>query len=318
MLDPQSPTKPNSTWSEDDYRISSVGSSQPNLLRKSVDHSEKGESEEIHGISVQRAEAEFQALDNELKQTLSKSRSNTYSIKKIASRKETNPTDLEKGVRSATLNSSGSDDDEPFDLESTLRGDRVAAEAEGIKSKEVGVLWKNLSVRGLGGSRMYVQTFPDMLLSWVNPIAYVNWLIPCLKTSNRSKQVSILQDFRGVVKPGEMVLVLGRPGSGCTTFLKVIANQRFGYTGVDGEVNYGTFDAQTFQKRYRGEAVYNAEDESGTMLPTLTVKQTLDFALDCKVPGKRPAGLSRKEFKDKVVNMLLRMFNIEVSGRIDG
>jgi ABC-type multidrug transport system ATPase subunit len=44
-----------------------------------------------------------------------------------------------------------------------------------------------------------------------------------------------LKNFKGVVKPGEMVLVLGRPGSGCTTFLKVISNQRYGYTKVDGK-----------------------------------------------------------------------------------
>jgi len=42
----------------------------------------------------------------------------------------------------------------------------------------------------------------------------------------KGREVDILKNFRGVAKPGEMVLVLGKPGSGCTTFLKVIANQR--------------------------------------------------------------------------------------------
>jgi ABC-type multidrug transport system ATPase subunit/ABC-type multidrug transport system permease subunit len=89
----------------------------------------------------------------------------------------------------------------------------------------------------------------------------------------------------------------------------VIANQRFGYTGVDGEVLYGPFDAQTFAKRYRGEAVYNQEDD--VHHPTLTVGQTLGFALDTKTPGKRPHGMSKADFKDKVITTLLRMFNIE-------
>ncbi|KAG9229650.1 putative ABC transporter G family member 11 [Amylocarpus encephaloides] len=106
-----------------------------------------------------------------------------------------------------------------------------------------------------------------------------------------------------------MVLVLGRPGSGCTTFLKVIANQRFGYTGVDGEVLYGPFESAEFAKRYRGEAVYNQEDD--VHHPTLTVGQTLGFALDTKTPGKRPHGMSKGDFKDKVITTLLRMFNIE-------
>ena len=110
-----------------------------------------------------------------------------------------------------------------------------------------------------------------------------------------------------------MVLILGRPGSGCTTFLKVISNQRIGYTGISGEVLYGPFDHKMFSKQYRGEAVYNAEDESHTMHATLTVGQTLAFALDTKVPGKRPAGLSRRDFKQRVIETLLKMFNIEVS-----
>ena len=105
----------------------------------------------------------------------------------------------------------------------------------------------------------------------------------------KSSKVSILQGMKGVVKPGEMVLVLGRPGSGCTTFLKVIANQRFGYTDIEGEVRYGPFTSKEFGKRYRGESIYCMEDDIHH--PTLTVGQTLGFALETKVPGKRPGGL---------------------------
>ena len=100
-----------------------------------------------------------------------------------------------------------------------------------------------------------------------------------------------------------------RPGSGCTSFLKVIANQRFGYTKIDGEVLYGPFDAKVFEKKYRGEAVYNQEDD--VHHPTLTVGQTFGFALDTKTPGKRPGGMTKKEFKSKVIDLLLKMFNIE-------
>ena len=130
-----------------------------------------------------------------------------------------------------------------------------------------------------------------------------------LGLGKKGKEFDILNDFKGVLKPGEMCLVLGRPGSGCTTFLKVISNQRFGYTNINGKVLYGPFEADFFEKRYRGEAVYCEEDENHH--PTLTVGQTLDFALETKVPGKRPAGLSRQAFKDRVIDMMLKMFNIE-------
>lgn len=151
-----------------------------------------------------------------------------------------------------------------------------------------------------------MRTFPDAFISFFNVFETA---MNIFGVGKKGREVNILKDFRGVVHPGEMVLVLGRPGSGCTTFLKVIANQRFGYTGVDGEVLYGPFDADTFAKQYRGEAVYNQEDD--VHHPTLTVGQTLGFALDTKTPGKRPQGMSKADFKDRVITTLLKMFNIE-------
>ena len=37
-----------------------------------------------------------------------------------------------------------------------------------------------------------------------------------------------------------MLLVLGRPGAGCTTLLKVLANRRTGFADVDGDVHFGS------------------------------------------------------------------------------
>jgi ABC-type multidrug transport system ATPase subunit len=69
----------------------------------------------------------------------------------------------------------------------------------------------------------------------------------------------ILCRSSGIVKPGEMCLVLGCPGSGCTTFLKVLANQRQEYASVSGEVRFSGMDAQEMAKYYKGEVVYNQE-----------------------------------------------------------
>jgi ATP-binding cassette, subfamily G (WHITE), member 2, SNQ2 len=246
-------------------------------------------------VNVKQAESQFEELNIELKRSLRRSQS----IERAA------PHDLEKGSILVDQESQSS-----FNLESILRGDRAAADEAGIKLKQIGVLWKDLTVRGIGGTKNYVKTFPHVFLSFLNIVRPLRGIFGAAQKKN---EVDILKSFRGVIKPGEMVLVLGRPGSGCTTFLKVISNQRFGYTGVLGDVFYGPFDHQMFSKRYRGEAVYNAEDESQTMHATLSVGQTLAFALDTKVPGKRPAGLSRRDFKERVIETLLKMFNIEVS-----
>lgn len=58
---------------------------------------------------------------------------------------------------------------------------------------------------------------------------------PSLKKGERF----LLHNLSGVVKAGEMMLVLGRPGAGATTFLKTVAAVAGGYAGVDGDVLYG-------------------------------------------------------------------------------
>ena len=63
----------------------------------------------------------------------------------------------------------------------------------------------------------------------------------------------------GLLKPGEMCLVLGCPGSGCTTFLKAIANERDSYAKVDGDVRYAGIDHMEMKKHYKGEVAYNQE-----------------------------------------------------------
>jgi ABC-type multidrug transport system ATPase subunit len=99
-----------------------------------------------------------------------------------------------------------------------------------------------------------------------------------------------------------MLLVLGRPGSGCSTFLKAVANKRDAFAAVDGDVSYGGISAKEQLKNYRGEVNYNEEDDQH--FPTLTVQQTLEFSLLNK---------TRKHHKGDIpviISALLKMFGI--------
>jgi ATP-binding cassette, subfamily G (WHITE), member 2, SNQ2 len=198
------------------------------------------------GVSVQGAEAEFAELQRELTGLSEKSRRSRRQSIRSAHNKET---DVE-----GTAVADSESEEVPFDLESTLRGYKATDEESGIRSKRIGVIWEGLTVTGQGGVTNFVKTFPDAFISFFNVFETAMHIFGF---GRKGRDCNILKDFRGVTKPGEMVLVLGRPGSGCTTFLKVIANQRFGYSSVTGEVLYGPFDAETFAKQYRGEAVYN-------------------------------------------------------------
>jgi ABC-type multidrug transport system ATPase subunit len=180
-----------------------------------------------------------------------------------------------------------------------------AEQEAGIRPKHIGVYWDQFTVKGMSGATNYVRTFPD---SFVNFVDFLTPLKNMLGLGKKGTEATLLDNFRGVCQPGEMVLVLGRPGSGCTTFLKTISNQRHGYTSITGDVLYGPYTAKEFNQ-YRGEAVYNAEDDLHHA--TLTVEQTLGFALDTKTPKKLPAGLTKAQYKKSVIDMLLKMFNIE-------
>lgn len=79
--------------------------------------------------------------------------------------------------------------------------------------------------------------------------------------------------------------------------------------GIEGDITYAGLSAEEFQKRYKGEVVYNQEDD--LHFPTLTVKNTLDFALKLKTPGKLLPDQTKAEFVDTVRDMLLKMLNIE-------
>ena len=74
-------------------------------------------------------------------------------------------------------------------------------------------------------------------------------------------EYSVIPSYRssGVLKPGEMCLVLGCPGAGCTTFLKAISNQREEFAKISGKVCYAGIDADEMAKHYKGEVVYNQE-----------------------------------------------------------
>ncbi|KAI9613839.1 hypothetical protein H4Q26_009689 [Puccinia striiformis f. sp. tritici PST-130] len=193
--------------------------------------------------------------------------------------------------------------DDEFDLLTYLRGRSQARDEHGFKLKCLGVIFSNLSVSGMGGFRLNIRTFPDAIKEYL-----LFPLIFYMKNFVARPPKLLLQNFNGFVKPGEMCFVLGRPNAGCSTFLKVIANQRIGFMDVGGQVEYGGIDAKTMGKAYQGEVVYNPEDD--VHHATLTVAQTLKFALSTKVPATRLPQQTKSQFQQQVLELLLRMLGI--------
>ncbi|KAJ6520879.1 pleiotropic drug resistance ABC transporter [Mycena vulgaris] len=192
--------------------------------------------------------------------------------------------------------------DGPFDLEKTLKFiSRKLEEAE-IERRELGVVFENLRVVGLGASASYQPT----LGSTLNPLS----IFEKIQTLRHPPLRNILDGFSGVVRPGEMLLVLGRPGSGCSTLLKTLANQTAEYHQVSGSVHYDSLTPEEIRAHYRGDVQYCPEDD--VHFPTLTVEQTLRFAAKLRAPQAQARVMSqgRDEYVDSMVEILCTIFGL--------
>ncbi|KAF6224475.1 hypothetical protein HO133_011052 [Letharia lupina] len=174
----------------------------------------------------------------------------------------------------------------------------------GDSAKKVGVVFKNLTVKGAGSTTNYTKTLPDAILGTIGPDLYrlMCRFIPALSFNKHQQLRTLINDYTGIVRDGEMMLVLGRPGSGCTTFLKAIANKRNEYASVTGDVSYGGIPAKEQNAHYRGEVNYNPEDDQH--FPTLNVWQTLKFSLLNKTKKRERGEMSI------IIDALMNMFGI--------
>jgi ABC-type multidrug transport system fused ATPase/permease subunit len=226
---------------------------QHDSARSSQDHvAELGEGR----VSVRKGKEEFAALerrfsnmsqhsaDLQRQSTRQSRRSFTGFAKpeKTTTRQSQQVVDSEKG---------GKTEEDEFNLADVLRSGREKSDQSGIKRKKVGVVWEDLEVVGGGGLKINIRNFLSAIIEqFLMPVlAILGWFgfkpfAPKPKT--------ILHTSSGVLKPGEMCLVLGRPGSGCSTFLKSITNQREGYLHVNGDVTYAGVGWKEMHKLYAG------------------------------------------------------------------
>lgn len=166
-----------------------------------------------------------------------------------------------------------------------------AAKDANVKFRRASFTFKNLNVSGSGIAVNLQATVASVLLA---PIRLREWILMAKKPPRK-----ILSGFDGVVKPGEMLLVLGRPGSGCSTLLKCIAGELHGLKiAKDSVIHYSGIPQHEMIKTFKGEILYNAEVDRH--FPHLTVNQTLEFAAAMRTPENRILATSRKQNVERV------------------
>ncbi|KAL4806551.1 ABC-2 type transporter-domain-containing protein [Aspergillus unguis] len=173
---------------------------------------------------------------------------------------------------------------------------------ERYPARQAGVSFRNLSIHGYGSPTDYQK---DVF----NSVLQIGGLVRSIMGAGGKQKIEILRNFDGLVKAGEMLVVLGRPGSGCSTFLKTIAGEMNGiYMDKESELNYQGIPAKQMRKQFRGEAIYTAETD--VHFPQLSVGDTLKFAALARCPRNRLPGVSREQYATHMRDVVMAMLGL--------
>ncbi|KAJ5289363.1 uncharacterized protein N7443_009616 [Penicillium atrosanguineum] len=172
----------------------------------------------------------------------------------------------------------------------------------GKKRSNLGVCFQSVSTWGEGDGHADIKTLGMALWRTFTLQDIYEWTIqPWISSKKPQHGRPIIRDFSGVVESGEMMLVLGRPGAGCSTFLRTVAGHHSSFLGVTGSIDYSGLSPDEVRKHYSSAVAYVPEDD--VHFPTLNVRQTLEFALKSKTP---------KRFQERIPKYL------EIYGRVFG
>ncbi|CUM64242.1 uncharacterized protein PRCAT00001837001 [Priceomyces carsonii] len=149
-----------------------------------------------------------------------------------------------------------------------------------FKRSKMGIAYRNLRAYGVAADSDYQPTVPNIIPKFLLE-AYLHF-----KHNDPSRYFDILKSMDGIMRPGELTVVLGRPGSGCSTLLKTIAANTYGFhIGEESKISYDGLSAKDVAHRFRGDVVYSAETD--VHFPQLSVGDTLEFAARLRTPQNR-------------------------------
>lgn len=120
-----------------------------------------------------------------------------------------------------------------------------------------GVTVRNLTSLGVDSSATYGPSMSEIGYA----IAGIPGKILGRDKSSPKEYRQIIRDVSGIVRSGEMVLVLGRPGAGCSTFLKTVAGEVDELVDYKGEIRYDGVILEEMLENFKSEVIYNPECE---------------------------------------------------------
>ncbi|KAK5064561.1 hypothetical protein LTR84_000394 [Exophiala bonariae] len=194
-------------------------------------------------------------------------------------------------------------DSENFNARTWAKAVAKIAAGNGQDFRRIGLCFQNLSVFGYGTSDDFQK---DVANVW---LALPNMVCRMFSAKANTSRIDILRSFDGIIQPGEMCVVLGPPGSGCSTFLKAIAGETNGiYVNQTSYFNYHGILAEELHSSHRGDAIYTAEVD--VHFPSLSVGETLTFASRARSQRVLPHGITRRQYCDRFRDAIMAMYGI--------
>ncbi|ODV96600.1 hypothetical protein PACTADRAFT_48431 [Pachysolen tannophilus NRRL Y-2460] len=180
----------------------------------------------------------------------------------------------------------------------------IDSDPDYYKPASLGIAYKDLRAYGIAVDADYqtnVINAPFKVLK--------NCYDSVLKRNDKSRYFDILKPMDALIKPGEVTVVLGRPGAGCSTLLKTIAAQTHGFhVAKESQISYDGISTKDIKKFYRGDVIYSAETD--VHFPHLRVGDTLEFAARMRTPQNRVPGVDREAYAKHLAAVYMATYGL--------
>ncbi|CDK26265.1 unnamed protein product [Kuraishia capsulata CBS 1993] len=239
-------------------------------------------------------------------------------VKTVETSVEANPHDnvltrletLSKALSRKTTRSTGGPitiDPNDFELQKVLQTISRRADRHGLPLKTLGVEMQDVTVYGHDEVASFAPTIGEVL-SKPFRIGEIAKSISDKKANRDSGLKKVNRNINVVCDPGEMVLVLGRPGAGCSTMLKTVAGELDQYVKHEGSITYDNVPQDDVMKMFKKEIIYNPELD--VHFPHLTVDQTLKFAIACRAPSFDWPDFSENKYIETFRDILCTVYGL--------
>ncbi|SCV01822.1 LAME_0G18734g1_1 [Lachancea meyersii CBS 8951] len=179
----------------------------------------------------------------------------------------------------------------------------VARDPDHYKPYSLGCSWRNLRAYGNATDVAYQSTVANL------PLQLAETVLRMARKARPEDTFDILKPMDGLVKPRELLVVLGRPGSGCSTLLKTVSANTHGFhVDPKSQISYDGLTPKDVARHYRGEVVYNAE--SDVHFPHLTVFDTLKTVARLSCPSNRIHGVDRETFSTHITEVAMATYGL--------